>query len=118
MVGGEAAAAEVDELDLAPAEGLDDDVLGLDVAVDQLQRVDEHQGLQHLLHDALQARHGVVRLVIRLADEAAELVEVLFEQLGDYEEVLFAVEEVDQPQHVVVVRVPAGVNVLQQLDLI
>lgn len=43
VVADEAAGAEVDELDLAAAEGLDHDVLGLHVAVDQVQRVDVGQ---------------------------------------------------------------------------
>jgi hypothetical protein len=118
VICGEATAAEINELDFAAREALDNDVLGLDVAVDQLQRVDEHERLQYLLHDALQAGDGVVRLAVRVADKLAELVQVLLEQLRHDEQVLLAVEEVDQPQYVVVVGVAVGVDVLQQLDLI
>jgi len=48
MVVDEAGGAEVDDLDLASGVGLDQDVLGLQVAVDQAQPVDEVQGRQDL----------------------------------------------------------------------
>ena len=48
MVGDEAGGAEVDDLDLAPRVGLDQDVLGLEVGVDEAQGVEEGQRGQHL----------------------------------------------------------------------
>ena len=58
MVRREATRAEVDELDLAAGEALDDDVLGLDVAVDQVEAVDEFQRLQDLHEVGDGARRG------------------------------------------------------------
>jgi len=49
VVGDEAAAAQVDHLDLAPAVALDQDVFGLEVGVDQAEGVEERQGLKHLV---------------------------------------------------------------------
>ena len=48
VVRGEARGAKVDELDLDLGVGLDQDILGFDVAVDQVQAVDVRHGLQQL----------------------------------------------------------------------
>lgn len=47
-VGHKAAAAEVDDLDLAPGVALDEDVFGLEVAVDEVEGVQKCQGPKNL----------------------------------------------------------------------
>ena len=51
MVVDEAGRAEVDYLARHVLDALDEDVLGLQVAMDQVQAVDVVQGVQHLLGD-------------------------------------------------------------------
>ena len=58
-------------------------------------------GAVYLHHDAFEPRQREVGLLVVLAQEAAKLVEVVAQQLGHDEQVLLAVEVVDQPQHVV-----------------
>ena len=118
VIGGEAAASEVNQLNFTAREASDNNIFRLDIAVNELQRVNELERLQHLLHDPLEPRHCVIRIVIAFFYEAAELVEILLQQLGHDEQVLLAVEEVDEPQHVVLVGVASRVDILQQLDLV
>jgi hypothetical protein len=88
VVSREARGAEVDDLDLAARVGLDEDILGLEIAVDQVEAVHEAQGVEALRGDASQAGEGEVRLTARLAVVAGELVEVVAQQLAHDEEVL------------------------------
>lgn len=118
MIARKAAGPKVDQLHLAPREGFDYNVLGLDVAVNEVESMDEVQRREDLLRNALQTRQGVVHLEAVLADEAAKLVQVLLQQLADDEEVFLVVEVVDQAQTKVRVGVAARVDVLQQFDLI
>ena len=91
MVAREARGAEVDDLDLAARVGLDEDILGLEIAVDQVEVVHEAQGVQALRGDAPQPGEGEVRLAARLAVVAGELIEVVAQQLAHDEEVLLVV---------------------------
>ena len=118
VVGDVAARAKVDDLDLAPAVALDQDVLGFQVAVYEIQRVKVLERRQQLPRDLLQRRQREVGLLARLEVVPLKLVQVRAEELGDDEEVLAMVEVVVHPQDALgVVRVLV-VDVPQQLDLV
>ncbi len=70
--------AEVDEFDLALAVRLDQDVLGLQVAVDESETVQVFEGVQDLFRDLLELADGeVVLVIIGLFVEFRVLVEIL-----------------------------------------
>lgn len=76
VVGDVAAAAHVDHLDAAARVGLNQDVLRLQVAVQQTQRVHKRQRAQHLARDGLQAAVRKVRRLLALPVVLLELVQV------------------------------------------
>ena len=63
----EATAAKVDHLDLAVRVRLDQDVLWLQVAVDQLEVVTEGQRFQNLLRNLLESWNVEVKLFLDLS---------------------------------------------------
>ena len=67
MVMDEATAAKVDHLDLAVRVRLDQDVLWLQVAVDQLEVVTEGQRFQNLLRNLLESWNVEVKLFLDLS---------------------------------------------------
>lgn len=67
MVMDEATAAKVDHLDLAARVRLDQDVLWLQVAVDQLEVVTEGQRFQNLLRNLLESWNVEVKLFLDLS---------------------------------------------------
>ena len=90
--GDEVAAAEVHQLDLratregggegAPLHVLEEDVLGLEVAVDDVVRVNELQRLQDLLQDHAHARQREERRQLRpVVEQPRDVVEALLQQL-------------------------------------
>ncbi len=118
MVGHEARAAEVDDLDFASAVTADQHVFGLEVAVDQSQLVHKLEALEAFARNLLQARKGEVALGPTLAVELGELVQVVAQQLRDDEQVLLEVEVIVQLQQVVLVARVVSIDVLEDLDLI
>lgn len=67
MVMDEATASKVDHLDLAARVRLDQDVLWLQVAVDQLEVVTEGQRFQNLLRNLLESWNVEVKLFLDLS---------------------------------------------------
>lgn len=62
MVGDVAGGAQVDDLDLAARVALDQNILGLQVGVDERQRVQEGQRAQHLHSAAQHSGHSRVSM--------------------------------------------------------
>ena len=73
----EATATEVNDLDLATRVRLDENVFGLQIAMDQLKIVDEGKRLQDLLSDSLQPGNVEVKLLLYLAVVLGILIEII-----------------------------------------
>ena len=115
----EATATEVNDLDLATRVRLDENVFGLQIAMDQLKIVDEGKRLQDLLSDSLQPGNVEVKLLLHLAVVLGILIEVISQELCHDEQVLLVIEEVNELQQVLGVEVIAvGIYIPQELDLI
>ena len=61
--------------------GLDQDVLGFDVAVDEVEGVDVGHGLEELAHDKLEPGQSEVGLGTAVPDVARVLVQVVLQEL-------------------------------------
>ena len=92
----EATATEVNDLDLATRVRLDENVFGLQIAMDQLKIVDEGKRLQDLLSDSLQPGNVEVKLLLHLAVVLGVLIEVISQELCHDEQVLLVIEEVNE----------------------
>ena len=115
----EARAAKVNDLDLTARIRLDQNVLRLQIAVDQLQIMDKAQRVKNLLRDPLQPGDVEVDLFLDFSVVLAVLVEIVSEEFSDDEQVLFVVKVIDQLEQVFVVEVVAvRVDVPQQLYLV
>mmetsp|Transcript_55807 Transcript_55807/g.155600 ORF Transcript_55807/g.155600 Transcript_55807/m.155600 type:complete len:326 (-) Transcript_55807:1149-2126(-) len=114
----EAARTEVDNLHLTTAVRPDQDVLGLEVAMDEPQGVHVIQSGEHLLRDLLEAAEREVGLVPALPVELRELVQVVPQQLRNNDQVLLVVEVVVEAEDAVLVNIAVYIDVLQQLDFI
>lgn len=84
--------------DSAPRVGLDENVFGLEVGVDEAQRVQEGEGVQDLARDLLHARQGEVRRVTLIPVVLLELVQVGAQQLAHQEQVLLGSIPTTTPQ--------------------
>ena len=118
MVRGKAAASEVDDFDLAPRVGPDQDIFGLEVTVDEAQVMHKLEPLEALASDLLQAGKREVALCPALSVELGKLVQVVPKKLCDYEEVLLEIEVIIQLQEVVLVPGVVRIDVLEDLDLV
>ena len=117
LVVDEAAASEIDQLDLALFDGLEEDVFRFEIAVHDVHVVEALQGSQNLSGDALDLVLGVVEGKVLGPSVLLEIVEVSLEELGDDEEVLSTVEVVVEGQEVVLLRVAVLVDESDHLDL-
>jgi len=68
--------------------GLHDDVFWLDVAMNEVKRMDVLERLEHLLHDELETRHHEIRGLAALAKRATKFVQVFSKQLRHDEKML------------------------------
>mmetsp|Transcript_5060 Transcript_5060/g.17563 ORF Transcript_5060/g.17563 Transcript_5060/m.17563 type:complete len:355 (-) Transcript_5060:1221-2285(-) len=118
VVGDEAAAAEVDHFDFAPRVAPDENILGLQVAVDEREGVEVLERLQHLARDGSQARNVEVELLAAPAVVPRKLVQVGAEELADDEEVLLVIKVVVETKHAFLVARVVAVNKLQKLNLV
>mmetsp|Transcript_27830 Transcript_27830/g.70053 ORF Transcript_27830/g.70053 Transcript_27830/m.70053 type:complete len:228 (-) Transcript_27830:751-1434(-) len=118
MVGGETAAAKVNYLDLTPGVALDQNVLGLKVAVNEPQPVDELHCLQTLLRTRAQPPECEVARVGRLPVELAGFVKVVAQKLAHDKQVLLVIEEVEEAQHRLQLQRVRVVEELQEFDLV
>ena len=119
MVVDEATAAKINHLDLTPRVRLDQDVLGLQIAVDQFKIVAKREGVQDLLCNLLQTRHIKVQLLFDFTIILGVLVQVVSEQLCHNEKMFLMIEEVDQLEQILLVQVlTIGVDVSQELNFV
>lgn len=96
MVMDKARAAEVNDLDLASGVGLDKNILGLEIAMDEFEVMDEAERVEDLLRDFLEPWNVEVQLLFDLSVVLRILVQIVAEQLGNDEQVLFVVEVINQ----------------------
>ena len=96
MVMDEAATAEIDHLDFTARVRLNQDVLWLEIAVNQLKIMNEGKCVQDLLSDSLKSWHVEIELLFNLAVVLGVFIQVVTQELSHYEQMFLVVEEIDQ----------------------
>ena len=91
----EVGASVVDHLDLARREGLYEDVLGLQIAMNDIMGVQHLQRLETLAGDCPQPLGGEILWQVALLDVLVDVVQVVAQQLVHNEECLPVVEDVE-----------------------
>ena len=115
----EAATAEINHFNLTARVGLDQYVLWLEIAVNQLKVMDEGECVKDLLSDSLESWHVEIELLFNLTVVLGVLIQVVTKELSHYEKMLFVVEEIDQLKQVLVVEVfTVCVDVSKEFDFI
>lgn len=98
MVVHKAAGTEVDDFDLALGVGLNQNILRLQIAMDQVQVMDEVQSIQDLLGDLLKSRNVEIMFLLHFPIVLGILVQVVPQELRDNKEMLFMVEVINHLQ--------------------
>lgn len=86
--------------------------------MDQSEGVDILESLKNLPRDCLHPSQGEVRLWLFLPVELVVFVEIVLEELGDYKEVLFVVEVIENSQDIMLVDISIYIDEGEQLDFI
>lgn len=104
----EDAGAYIDHLHLAVAVGLDEDVLGLQVAVYDVQSMESGEGSGDLPCDGLQPGKGEVLWLVLVRLEQAVL-----QEFCEYHEVFSVVEVIMHEKQCTIVGIAVGLDVSQ-----
>jgi len=94
----EATGTEVDDFDFALGVGLNQNILGFQIAMDQVEVVDEVQSIQDLLRDLLKSRNIEIMFLLHFSIVLGILVQVVSQELRHDKEMLFVVEIINDLQ--------------------
>ena len=115
----ETTTSKVDNLDLTSRIRLDQNVLRLQITVNQFEIMDKGESVQDLLCDSLEARNIEVNFLFNFPIVLGIFVEVVSEKLSDDKEMLFVIEEINQLEEILLIKIfTVSVDISQKFDLI